>query len=299
MTILSFLGVKPYTCSFCQKSFPRKEKMKEHERTHTGERPFTCVTCGKSFSDSGNFSNHKKGHEDASLRKWKRFPRRSTSSLSCGDASKSHNIGGAAAMGSHLRPEGLCSIAPSQPVRILFACPSQLICFPNSQGLEPVICVVDKGNVSNSAVNLAESHEATDLPCQQQVCVPMNLNPQGNVERYSQPSSEAVSEMTMCTIETSPSDISTISIAKDGERIAHTTDNSLMPFGLVRSVDGHPFADSFPLQENFPNVILTPTKFLPVVKTLLEDSSKEACCPDKEKGTNLETSVKGIVSPVA
>lgn len=73
-------GLKPFSCSFCQKSFVRKEKLVEHERIHTGEKPFKCHVCGRSFSDSGNFSNHKKAHEDSDMRKSKRFPKTSKAS---------------------------------------------------------------------------------------------------------------------------------------------------------------------------------------------------------------------------
>ena len=32
------LGIKPFSCEFCQKSFVRKEDMRSHMRVHTGAR---------------------------------------------------------------------------------------------------------------------------------------------------------------------------------------------------------------------------------------------------------------------
>ncbi|XP_061744821.1 gastrula zinc finger protein XlCGF57.1-like isoform X2 [Nerophis ophidion] len=39
-----------FECSECERTFNRKESMKRHMVTHTGERPFTCSVCVRSFS---------------------------------------------------------------------------------------------------------------------------------------------------------------------------------------------------------------------------------------------------------
>ncbi len=62
------LGTKPFSCSHCEKSFSRREKLRDHERIHSGERPYVCDICQKGFADSGNFSNHKKFHRNPELK---------------------------------------------------------------------------------------------------------------------------------------------------------------------------------------------------------------------------------------
>uniref|UniRef100_A0A8C6T5W9 C2H2-type domain-containing protein n=1 Tax=Neogobius melanostomus TaxID=47308 RepID=A0A8C6T5W9_9GOBI len=37
-------GEKPFSCSYCEKTFSLKMK---HKRTHTGERPYSCQICEK------------------------------------------------------------------------------------------------------------------------------------------------------------------------------------------------------------------------------------------------------------
>ncbi|XP_054832455.1 zinc finger protein 3-like [Eublepharis macularius] len=55
-------GGKPYTCSFCGKSFNQRSTLTIHERTHTGERPYECPDCGKRFSHRSNLIAHKTVH---------------------------------------------------------------------------------------------------------------------------------------------------------------------------------------------------------------------------------------------
>ncbi|KAA0200013.1 hypothetical protein HAZT_HAZT002712 [Hyalella azteca] len=40
---------RPHQCSFCGRTFKRKDHRTEHERIHTGERPYKCNECGRSF----------------------------------------------------------------------------------------------------------------------------------------------------------------------------------------------------------------------------------------------------------
>ena len=38
-------GEKPYTCTMCDRSFNRSDKLKLHIRSHTGEKPYKCEQC--------------------------------------------------------------------------------------------------------------------------------------------------------------------------------------------------------------------------------------------------------------
>ncbi|XP_060636286.2 zinc finger protein 784 [Anolis sagrei] len=53
---------RPYTCSFCPKSFKRASDRRDHERVHTGERPYGCGVCGKRFTQSSVLSGHMRIH---------------------------------------------------------------------------------------------------------------------------------------------------------------------------------------------------------------------------------------------
>ena len=47
-----------YTCSYCNKVFPRSANLTRHLRTHTGEQPYKCKFCERSFSISSNLQRH-------------------------------------------------------------------------------------------------------------------------------------------------------------------------------------------------------------------------------------------------
>nr|XP_033788814.1 zinc finger protein 479-like [Geotrypetes seraphini] len=74
-------GLKPFTCSECNKSFTRlsvlkshkmihtgykphtcTEYLKKHQMMHTGHKAFTCTECNKSFTRLSNLKNHKMIH---------------------------------------------------------------------------------------------------------------------------------------------------------------------------------------------------------------------------------------------
>src|SRR6218665_176772 len=52
-------GEKPFECSICFKSFPKKSNLEGHMRSHTGEKPFACSGCDKRFALYSNMVTHK------------------------------------------------------------------------------------------------------------------------------------------------------------------------------------------------------------------------------------------------
>ncbi|KAK0425781.1 hypothetical protein QR680_009381 [Steinernema hermaphroditum] len=59
----SHTGERPFQCHICKLSFSQKGALKCHIRLHTGEKPFKCTwECGKSFVSSSARLLHEKAH---------------------------------------------------------------------------------------------------------------------------------------------------------------------------------------------------------------------------------------------
>jgi uncharacterized Zn-finger protein len=61
------LGLSPFKCSYCEKTFTQKGHVLRHERIHTGEKPYKCDTCGKAFNQSGSLKAHQIVHIKSSM----------------------------------------------------------------------------------------------------------------------------------------------------------------------------------------------------------------------------------------
>ncbi|RHY09582.1 hypothetical protein DYB26_007574 [Aphanomyces astaci] len=60
--ITAHVGLKPFQCEHCPKSFARKADMQVHMRVHTGEKPYPCEECGKQFARISDLRSHERTH---------------------------------------------------------------------------------------------------------------------------------------------------------------------------------------------------------------------------------------------
>jgi len=64
---MTHLGVKPFSCTICDKSFTRKERLAEHFASHESalmghQLPFQCAYCDRRFASSKSRANHMQKH---------------------------------------------------------------------------------------------------------------------------------------------------------------------------------------------------------------------------------------------
>lgn len=53
---------KPHACPECDKTYTRKDHLKGHMRTHTGDRPYKCSECDSTFAYQHVLNNHMRSH---------------------------------------------------------------------------------------------------------------------------------------------------------------------------------------------------------------------------------------------
>lgn len=56
------LGLKPFNCDVCDKTFPSIQNLNRHKLTHADEKPFKCDMCDKGFLTVENLNRHKRIH---------------------------------------------------------------------------------------------------------------------------------------------------------------------------------------------------------------------------------------------
>ena len=49
---------KPFLCTLCNTSFTRRDNLRVHMRSHSGERPYICNFCNKAFTRAYNCKQH-------------------------------------------------------------------------------------------------------------------------------------------------------------------------------------------------------------------------------------------------
>lgn len=55
---------KEFKCSYCTKTFDRRDVLNDHVRNHTGEKPFQCTTCNKKFTRGFVLLRHMRTHAE-------------------------------------------------------------------------------------------------------------------------------------------------------------------------------------------------------------------------------------------
>jgi len=55
-------GIRPYKCSYCEKSFGLPKTLRVHLMGHTNERPYQCDICEKTFRQKAELNRHIRNH---------------------------------------------------------------------------------------------------------------------------------------------------------------------------------------------------------------------------------------------
>merc|ERR1719186_1438503 len=55
-------GEKYVSCDMCSKTYPSRQNLNIHLRSHSGERPFSCKICTKNYPTQNSLTCHIKSH---------------------------------------------------------------------------------------------------------------------------------------------------------------------------------------------------------------------------------------------
>ncbi|KAF9784760.1 hypothetical protein BJ322DRAFT_868850 [Thelephora terrestris] len=58
------LRIRPFKCTYCERSFPSNSGLETHINTHTGETPYVCPFCQRGFADRAGLHRHKVKEHD-------------------------------------------------------------------------------------------------------------------------------------------------------------------------------------------------------------------------------------------
>ena len=57
------VGITPYACPDCDRSFSQKSNLITHRKSHIRDGAFCCAICGQTFDDEGKLLAHQKKHD--------------------------------------------------------------------------------------------------------------------------------------------------------------------------------------------------------------------------------------------
>lgn len=60
------IGLRPFICESCGRSFQSKGALKDHQITHSDERPWACSQCPKRFKNQARLKTHEDIHNTTS-----------------------------------------------------------------------------------------------------------------------------------------------------------------------------------------------------------------------------------------